>query len=491
MVKISTRLIFAVALLTATVNSSAQTDSLFIMGETHTIDLREFTASLQWESADAGSRIQTRRTPAPDNIRWIDRINNLPDYMHDFYDNHGKRVKEVLDGGSNYLSDPDADNTNAVHYKDGTTLVLLKQITRQVLFTFSQDVIKDNPQAKQDLAIKAANDDIQENINPILDEVAAFLPYMFMCMSYDYPQAFWLGNRCNYATSCDLSYGFLNESGRDSVRYNYYILYIIKADNFDCRIEQFRTPQAVKEGVIEYKQLVQNILENNPNTTRYQQVRYLNDWLTKHNAYSSAYTSGDFSPIVWSPISALRGTNGADGPVCEGYARAFKILCDGLNIPCILAVGDAKGSKNGIPESHMWNEVKMNDGQWYAVDVTWNDPLTGAQQEEKVSGAENEKWLLLGKNDVVNTDLTFAESHPNSIVYGQTESAQWDYEHETLIADTHFDIANGIVQPKQEQTATVYSISGQFIGRFESFDDALNSIERGIYIINNRKVLVK
>lgn len=52
--------------------------------------------------------------------------------------------------------------------------------------------------------------------------------------------------------------------------------------------------------------------------------------------------------------------------VCEGYARAFKLLCKYVGIECILITGDSKGV------GHMWNMVKL-DNQWYHVDVTWDD----------------------------------------------------------------------------------------------------------------------
>lgn len=52
--------------------------------------------------------------------------------------------------------------------------------------------------------------------------------------------------------------------------------------------------------------------------------------------------------------------------VCEGYAKAFKILCDRFGIECALIVGDAG-------EPHMWNYVRMEDGAWYLVDATWDD----------------------------------------------------------------------------------------------------------------------
>lgn len=37
----------------------------------------------------------------------------------------------------------------------------------------------------------------------------------------------------------------------------------------------------------------------------------------------------------------------------------------------------------------MWNNVQMNDGNWYGVDVTWNDPLV-AGQTSQACAAERE-----------------------------------------------------------------------------------------------------
>ena len=54
--------------------------------------------------------------------------------------------------------------------------------------------------------------------------------------------------------------------------------------------------------------------------------------------------------------------------VCEGYAKAFKLLCDQVNIPCAVIVGDSKG------EGHAWNIVKLGRNAFH-VDVTWNSGI--------------------------------------------------------------------------------------------------------------------
>lgn len=469
--------------------ASAQISSELTRIEDHVIDIREFAASLKWGSdPQVAFRAPSRGTPAPDTIRWIDRIYNLPDYMRAYYDQHCALVKEVLDGGSNYLSDPYSDPDRTLMFSDSSVCVILNRITRKIEYTFPEDIT--DPYDKRPFAVNAVYDDMAENMSQYRDEFAAFVPYMFMSTSYDNPQAFWIGNYWSWGTTFGYSWDFIQERGRDSVEYTYYILYNIKNSDFDIRINEFASPKAVKNGVTEFNSCVNSILENVPNTNRYEQVRYLNNWLTKNNAYSTAYYSGNFSPIVWSPISALRGTIGADGPVCEGYARAFKVLCNKLGIPCMLAVGDAFSYEGAQPESHMWNEVKMNDGYWYAVDVTWDDPMI-SDNDPKISGYENENWLLLGKNDIVSPNLTFSQSHPNSLIYGQDQVSYWDYDSETLIADNKFDVANGMKAIAADESVTVYSLLGVKIGTFPSLDAAISSLESGIYIINGRKVVIK
>ena len=77
------------------------------------------------------------------------------------------------------------------------------------------------------------------------------------------------------------------------------------------------------------------------------------------------------------------------------------------------------------------------------------------------------------------------------ILYGQDQVERWEYDNETLIADTHFDVANGISQTQAGTSVTVYSIVGIKMGTFSSIDEAVSSLENGIYIINGRKFIVK
>ena len=57
--------------------------------------------------------------------------------------------------------------------------------------------------------------------------------------------------------------------------------------------------------------------------------------------------------------------------VCEGMAKAFKYLCDNLEIHAGIVVGNTKEEI----VAHAWNQICL-DGEWYNVDITFDANLT-------------------------------------------------------------------------------------------------------------------
>lgn len=65
--------------------------------------------------------------------------------------------------------------------------------------------------------------------------------------------------------------------------------------------------------------------------------------------------------------------------VCESIAMAFKLICDGNHIPCIVVFGHADSTDgenfgsvpNDGKDNHAWNKVCIG-GRWYNVDVTFD-----------------------------------------------------------------------------------------------------------------------
>ena len=68
------------------------------------------------------------------------------------------------------------------------------------------------------------------------------------------------------------------------------------------------------------------------------------------------------------------GALGNGVAVCEGMAKAVKILCDELGIWCIIALSDNNPDK-GIKYRHAWNVVRIG-GQYYHLDATFDNTLS-------------------------------------------------------------------------------------------------------------------
>lgn len=59
--------------------------------------------------------------------------------------------------------------------------------------------------------------------------------------------------------------------------------------------------------------------------------------------------------------------------VCEGIAKTVKILCDRLEIECVIAISEA-APERGIKYRHAWNVVKTGKN-WYHLDATFDNSL--------------------------------------------------------------------------------------------------------------------
>lgn len=84
--------------------------------------------------------------------------------------------------------------------------------------------------------------------------------------------------------------------------------------------------------------------------------------------------------------------------VCSGYAKAFDLLAKKCGLMTTIVTGDA--TNDYIVGPHAWNQIYL-DGDWYNVDVTFEDPLTN---------------IKLGFNNLMNryinvTDFEMSHNH--------------------------------------------------------------------------------
>lgn len=98
----------------------------------------------------------------------------------------------------------------------------------------------------------------------------------------------------------------------------------------------------------------------------YDKVLKVHNYLVDNITYDSSGSDMDISHTLYGALINKTA-------VCDGYAKAFKYILDNLGISCVEVCGIAENS-SGTTESHAWNDVLV-DGKWYAVDVTWDDPI--------------------------------------------------------------------------------------------------------------------
>ncbi len=121
-----------------------------------------------------------------------------------------------------------------------------------------------------------------------------------------------------------------------------------------------------------------NRIKNNIDTYRVRtdidKVVYAHDYLTstlKYNRAALSAATGSM-PNAFNAYGAL--INSTDGVVCQGYAKAFQLICKKLGVDCIVVMGNASDTNYG--DTHSWNYVKIY-GEWYFTDVTADDINAG------------------------------------------------------------------------------------------------------------------
>lgn len=324
-----------------------------------------------------------------DHERWIDRIAALPAYAGSFY-----RWLEANSGPEGALADPSKGTLRKGYYVHEVAVV-----TGSVDYTYGTG---DDPASK-------AKDAAMAHGNEAFGVVMAYAVDTYSAFHRDHPEVFWLRGNSSYTWS--MSYNYDYSGGTGTANYTMKVYFYLKNDSFDVRTEQYRDLAVIQAAIAQREADVQRILAGVPtDDTVVEQIRYLNHVLTTTNAYNlTADAAVSLDP--WNCISALSGGEGSNGPVCEGYSKAFKVLCDRLGIGCVLVEGDARSKASQIPSAHMWNYVQVGL-EWYAVDVTWNDPAASTSGDPALSGYETEDWLLLGADAQVDEGMGFLQSHP-------------------------------------------------------------------------------
>lgn len=171
---------------------------------------------------------------------------------------------------------------------------------------------------------------------------------------YDHPELFYID-----LTKMSLYTKSISFAGKTT-----YNISIIPENNGNYLSSQFSSASAAEQAEKKV-QAIRNSFIKKTSGNDYSKIVQVHDTLVNMLEYDKTYSRPNTHNIYGALIEKK--------VVCEGYAKAFKYIMDGLNIPCILVGGTATNS-NGKTESHMWNYVQINK-KWYGVDPTWDDPI--------------------------------------------------------------------------------------------------------------------
>ena len=168
--------------------------------------------------------------------------------------------------------------------------------------------------------------------------------YTDMCaaivaLRYDRPDILWIGT---------MRYGYkVTMSGSEAAK--------VTDLMFDFHLAYGGLERNMREDMMVRAEAIAAEASAKPDT--YSKVLAVHDALAATNVYGDP--DGELSHTAYSAL--IPGDQYE--PVCDGYSKAFKIICDLIGIPC------------AMPSSadHMWNNVKMDDGEWYNLDLTWDD----------------------------------------------------------------------------------------------------------------------
>ncbi len=157
---------------------------------------------------------------------------------------------------------------------------------------------------------------------------------IFNAVAYDNPQFFWLGGGCTW---------YYSPKGTATSIVPIYTRTAAEVAAIKPKVEaavKSVTAEALKKD------------------TLFERVKYIHDYVVNRTTYTDK--GSDY-------IREAEGVLIYGKALCEGYSNTFSYLCQSIGIKTASAVGTGNGGK------HMWNIIQL-DGNWYHMDVTFDDP---------------------------------------------------------------------------------------------------------------------
>lgn len=221
---------------------------------------------------------------------------------------------------------------------------------------------------------------------------------------YDYPEIFWYDkNLMQVSIGSSTSYNF---------RKGVYTMTVSKVQLTPTVKEVFGDEATALEA---QNFLAEKIADFNvEGDDYYTKLKYMHDYISKNVVYKLDAPYNDTAYGLFAEPYNI---------ICEGYSEAMALLCRKEGIPCIEVIGNVKMEQN---MAHMWNYVMMEDGNWYAVDVTWDD-LDDEDNPVKY------QYFLKGSESFLKNHIPDDEYITPGFVYPQLSADDYVYGDEPIV----------------------------------------------------------
>ena len=192
----------------------------------------------------------------------------------------------------------------------------------------------------------------------------------------------------------------------------------------------------------------------------WESIRFVHDRIIDMTAYDDeSYELGEASNAMMNAYS-----NSAYGPLvegialCGGYAKLFELVMHRLGFECEYITGTADGG------SHAWNLILLDNGDYYHVDLTWDDP-------------DREDGIILYNYFCVNDEM-IAKTHTVDPEYEDIKASSTKYNYHVYkslyLTAYDFEALENIVKSHSSEK----TVSVRFENK-EAFESAISELIDG------------
>lgn len=214
-----------------------------------------------------------------------------------------------------------------------------------------------------------------------------------------------------------------------------------------------------------------------PTMTDFEKTLSIFDWICVNTVYDYAtFSNTDDIPTKF-PCYYLEGVFDKGVAVCDGFSKAFSLMCNMLDIECIRIVGIA--SDGGEEGGHAWNKVLLDKdttdttpAKYYIVDITWTEIFSSSTNE-----ILSHRFFLIDDDMIDGTHADFEGREefmylPAGEMYGYYNERKFTYdseEHDYLIdSDEEFETLFNYMYDSSQKSMEVMVDLDYLIARYET-----------------------